>query len=492
MASANSLTAKDWFEQGYARKRAGDDAGALAAFRNSIKINPQVAAPWIGIAQLLEDNNQLEEARECLKRAVLADPNFLAARLCLARAHKNLGYVEDARRQYELALELAPDSAAAHFGLGQLFEDLGQPEQAAKAYRQGLSLDPSQYESLACLLDLGRYLDISAEINRAQSLLGRLGPQEKALIGYGLGKAYEQQKKYRAAFEAYEIANAARREVAGPFNRKAFDARVDRVLKLFSGDFFKRRQGWGEPSQCPVFIVGLPRSGTTLTEQILSSHPDCFGAGELNTLTDLATGTPDRLGKAEPSWPDCAPALTKRQTLELGRDYLLKSGLRAQRQFPRVVDKQPLNFWHLGLIAMALPNARIIHCKRDIRDCGFSIFSHNFNAQQSWSTDLEDIAHYWRGYQRLMQHWATVTDLRILDLNYEETVFELNGVARSLVDFLDLPWDDRVVRFHENDRAVQTPSRWQVRQPVYKSSMARWRHYEGQLAPLAKLVERSE
>lgn len=489
MVAPKALTAKNWYDRGYELKRGGDFTNALDAFRQSIKLNPRVAAPWIGLADLLSVNNQLEDARKCLSCAVTADPKHLLARQQLALAHQRLGYVEDARREFGNALKLDSNSEVTHFCFGQLLEDLGEPQEAANAYRKAMRLSPTKHDALANLLGLGRHVDISEELEQATVLLNTLPPREQAVLGYGLGKAQEQRKNYDAAFNTYQIANGARRKEAGLFDRNAFDARIEQMISLFSAEFFKARQVWGNPSKRPVFIVGLPRSGTTLTEQIISSHPDCFGAGELNTLTDLATGTPDILGKAEQSWPSCAPNLNQQQVVALGQDYLDQSGLRAPAEFLRIVDKQPLNFWHLGLIAIALPNASIIHCKRDVRDCGFSIFSHNFNLQQSWSTDLDDIAHYWRGYQRLVRHWVSVTNLRILDVCYEDTVSNIAENSKALLEFLGLPWDDRVLAFHKNERAVQTPSRWQVRQPLYTSSMARWQHYEGKLGPLLNLPE---
>lgn len=482
--SSHILTAKGWFEQGNEHKRDGNFAAALDAFRQSIKLDGRMAAPWMGLAQLLETNSQFEDARSCLQRATLADPKNIIALSNLALIHKKLGYVDDAKAAYERALTLNPKSSAIHFGMGQLQEDLGLPDAAAKAYRMALTLDPSLGEPLANLLGLGRHVDISKEIEVAKCRLRNEDDRNQALIGYGLGKAFEQKRQYSEAFEAFAIANNARRDLSGQFDRKAFDKRIEEMMRIFSASFFKQRRGWGDPSQRPVFIVGLPRSGTTLTEQIIGSHPNCFGAGELNTLTDLATGTPDRLENAEITWPSCATDLDEEHVSALGEDYLDQSALRAPDGVQRIVDKQPLNFWHLGLIAMALPNARIIHCTRDIRDCGLSIFSHNFSLQQKWSTDLDDIAIYWHGYRKLMEHWNEVAGLEILEVSYEDTVSDVECQARRLLSFLDLPWNPNVLDFHKNDRAVQTPSRWQVRQPVYQSSKARWRHYNEQLGPL--------
>ena len=242
------FSAKDWFEHGNQCQRTGDLPGALEAYRRSIKCHPRAAAPWIGLAQVLAANGQHEDAKQCLQHASQAEPRHLLARQQLAHAHKDLGELQAAQREYHAALELAPRSAATHFGLGQLYEDLGHPEQAAAAYRQALALEPSQRAPLANLLGLGRYVDISAELTQAQTILTQLQPRAQALVGYGLGKAYDQQQQYAKAFEAYAIANAARRTAFGPFQRHNFDTRIDSMISVFSERFFNLRQHWGDPS----------------------------------------------------------------------------------------------------------------------------------------------------------------------------------------------------------------------------------------------------
>ena len=491
-AISNKQSAKDWFEKGNTHMRTGNLAGAMHAFKQSIKFNPHVASPWLALAHILDTNFQYNDARQCLLNATQAQPKHVQARQKLALAHKKLGYVEAAKNELNKALELAPDSATNYFLLAQLYEDLGRSQQAADAYRKSLSIQPERYDALSCLLGLGKDVDIDNDIHTAQQQLNHLNNQDKALVGYGLGKAYEQKKQYDNAFQTFQCANKARQQVSGKFDPDAFDKRIEHMLTLFSAEFFSARKGWGNTSSQPVFIVGLPRSGTTLTEQILASHAQCFGAGELSDLSDLATGTPNRLNDNSVSWPDCANTLNAQHTSAIGNEYLTRAAARAPRESLRIVDKQPLNFWHIGLIAMALPNAKIIHCIRDIRDCGYSIFSQNFSLQQTWSTDLAHIAHYWRGYKKLMQHWQQVTKLEILQVDYAQTVNEQELQSRRLLDFIKLPWSDSVLQFHTAPRAVQTPSKWQVRQPIYRTSSARWRHYQAHLEPLIHAYDQAQ
>ncbi|MEM7661454.1 MAG: sulfotransferase [Pseudomonadota bacterium] len=479
-------SARAWFEKGERLRGEGNTPGAFDAYRKSLKLNPNVAAPWVGLARLLDGNQQPKEALECLKRAADAEPHNLVASIKLAQSFLGIGQVENAKQEYNRALSIDDRSPDAYFGLGRLHEDAGAPEEAAEAYRAALKLKPCHAEALANLLGLGRYVDVSDELAAAQSNINDIDDPAAALIGFGIAKELDRRGEFDTAAKVLISANGARQREAGLFNREHFDQRIQTLIDVFSESFFKDRLGWGHSSNMPVFIVGLPRSGTTLTEQIIGSHPTCFGAGELGVLADLSTGTPDRLGRAEPPWPKSAPELSEKQVSDIGREYTDELRNIADSSVRYVVDKQPLNFWQLGLVALALPNARIIHCVRDIRDTGLSIFSQNFHVDQRWSADMEDIGYYWRGYRRLMQHWTLVSRLKIIDVHYEDTVTDVETQACNLLQFLDLPWDDRVLLFHENDRAVQTPSRWQVRQPVYSSSKAKWRNYESLIEPLAE------
>ena len=484
-----STAGRDLYDRGLACEQAGDATGAFEAYRQSAKSNPRVAAPYVGLARILHRNHQRAEALACLERAAACEPRNAAIRVLLGRNLSQDGKLEEARRQFEVALLLDDRADGAAIGLGAVFEDLGNRAAAAGAYRRFLHAEPDAAEGLAGLLGVAEGEDLATALDVAQARVGAAQDPDAARIGYALGKAFARLGRHDDAFAAWAAANAARRRAAGPFDRGAFDARIDRMIEIFSKDFFAARSGWGEPSGRPVFVVGLPRSGTTLAEQVLAGHAQVYGAGELDLLTDMATGTPHRLGRPEPSWPDAALELDARHVAAIARDHLGRLDDLSPDGAARVIDKQPLNFWHLGLVALALPNARVIHCTRDIRDGGLSIFSEDFTPEQRWATDLDDIAHYWRGYRRLMAHWAAATSLQIADVRYEDVVSDLEGQSRRLLQVLDLPWDPAVLRFHEHDRAVQTPSRWQVRRPLYSSSAGRWRAYEHHLGPLTSLVD---
>ncbi|WP_324743638.1 sulfotransferase [Tsuneonella sp. CC-YZS046] len=438
----------------------------------------------MGLARILSRNHQRAEAIACLERAVGCEPRNAVIHVLLGRMLTQDGRLEEAKGQFEIALDLDDQADGAAVGLGGVYEDLGERGAAAEVYRRLVQARPFHAEGLAGLLGVAEGDVLEAAFSIARDGLRAAPDADAALIGYALGKALAGLGRHDEAFAAWSAANAARRRAAGPFDRDGLDARIDRLVEIFSRDFFAARRGWGDPSERPVFIVGLPRSGTTLTEQILAGHPAVHGAGELDLLTDMATGTPDRLGRSDPSWPETALELEARHVAAIASDHLGRLDRMASGTASRVIDKQPLNFWHLGLVALAVPNARIINCIRDIRDCGLSIFSENFTPEQRWATDLGDIASYWRGYTRLMDHWRSATDLRILDVRYEDLVANLEGQSRRLLDFLGLNWEPSVLRFHEQDRAVQTPSRWQVRRPLYNSSSGRWRAYERHIGPL--------
>jgi len=469
---------KQFYEKGITYEASGKIPEAFDAFRKSAKANPYAAAPYIGLARIMSRNHQRSDAIKCLKKAVSCEPKNAEIKSILARTLAETSKLDESRLVYQLALDNDPHSLSAMQGLAALSEDMGLRNDAVSLYQKILSLYPDNSDALVGLLSVAKGDVLTTAISLAKNCLKKTDNRDTAIISYALGKVLSKTGENKAAMIAWKQANNARQATAGIFNREAFDHRINELIDIFSASYFNERHFSGNDSEKPVFIVGLPRSGTTLTEQILAGHSDIFGAGELDVLTDLATGIPDRLRNSTSAWPKVCKELNQEKFELIAQDHLLRLASIAPADSLRVIDKQPLNFWHLGLIATTLPNARIIHCRRDIRDCGLSIFAENFTPQQRWSTSLDDIVYYWQGYQRLMAHWLKVSGLQIIEVDYENVIEDLPGQSKRLLEFLGLPWDDSVLAFHETERAVQTPSRWQVRKPLYPTSKGRWQVHE--------------
>jgi hypothetical protein len=310
------------------------------------------------------------------------------------------------------------------------------------------------------------------------------GDEALALIGYGLAKYHDRRKHHAEAARAGLLANAARRRRMGGLDRAALVARIDGIVEHYTRDFFASRRHWGCGSRQPVFIVGLPRSGTTLTEQILASHPMLHGAGELPDLSSLAA----RTAGSEAPWR-AGLLLDEAQTRNCAQDYLLALREGAASGALRISDKSPLNFFQLAFAAVLFPYAMVVHCVRDARDNALSIWMENFNPDQRYATDFADLAFHRAQYLRLMAHWQRHLPLALHDVRYEATVADLDTTAHGLIEFLDAPWDPACLAFHTHARAVQTPSRWQVRQPIYTGSVERWRHYAPYLPALEQAFE---
>jgi tetratricopeptide (TPR) repeat protein len=334
-----SATGRELYDQGVACEQAGDAAGAFEAYRLSAKADPGIAAPFVGLARILGGNHQRGEAIACLERAIACEPRNAVIRVMLGRILSQDGKLQRARRELEEALRLDSAADTAAIELGAVCEDMGDRDEAAAVYARLLKARPGHAAALAGLLGVADADALEAAIGAAAPILQAGDDRDAAAVAYALGKALARRGRDDEAFAAWDAANAARRRAAGPFDRAAFDARVDVMIEIFTADFFAARRGWGDPSQRPVFIVGLPRSGTSLTEQVLASHPAVFGAGELDILTDLATGTPDRLGRLDLAWPQTAPALGQQDVAAIAVEHLARLAALAPGDAQRVIDK---------------------------------------------------------------------------------------------------------------------------------------------------------
>lgn len=481
---ADRRHADSWHNLGTALKKLGDHRAAFSALKTALQLEPTRAESYVNLGNLLIEAGQLEDAVECFERAAHHDPKLAAARSRLAEQLSQQGDVHKAETLFRQAVGLNPDQVQGWFGLGRTLEDLGDADNALACYRQVLQRRPDHSQALGQYFALIREDSPADLLEYARAALNEpsVADEVKALIGYGLAKYHDRRNELAEAAVAGSTANAARRRAAGPLKRDRLRARIDGLIATYDRDFFANRRRFGVGSDQPIFIVGLPRSGTTLCEQILSSHPMIHGAGELPDLARLSTRA---LEDGElPPW-QAALQLTEPKSLDLAAQYskALRNG--APKGSLRITDKSPLNFFQLAFAALLFPNARVIHCKRDARDNAFSIWLENFNPDQGYATDFHDLAFFHAEYQRLMSHWYRALPLPILDVQYEDTVRDVEAQARRLLAFVDVPWDDRCLDFHRNERAVQTPSRWQVRQPIYSKSVGKWRQYAPHLTALS-------
>ena len=409
------------------------------------------------------------------------------------------GDVVGAAAAYRRALSLQPNDADAHNGLAQVLEEQGQPQQAVQHALAALHLRPDWAPMLFILAELaanGHYDFPEEQLQRIETRIGVPGtsPTDASLLHFALAMLREKRGAYDDAFDSYRQGNALvhglLKETGQAFDAQEHDGLTDRLIATFTPALFERVRGFGLDTEAPVFIVGMPRSGSSLVEQILSRHPRVFAAGELGDVGRLAAGLPARLGAPE-GYPRCVDRLDQPTAAAVAAEYLQGLARRgAPTGYPaaRVTDKAPLNFLHLGLLAALLPHARVIHCRREPRDVCLSCYLQYFR-ELNFTWDLGNLGRYYRAYERLMEHWRRVLPVQPLEVDYEQLVTQPEPMIRRLLAFCGLEWDDRCLRSHESRRPVQTQSKLQVRRPIYTTSVGRWRRYEAHLGPLRESLQ---
>jgi len=474
-----------WHNYGQALVTAGRlDAGA-SAFEQALRLAPDQAQSYESYAKALSAAGLHERATAVWQRGLAHFPKLELMYLGLGGALFEQSLLKESCEIFRKGTVALPDSPDLHMGLGQMLDDLGDKAGAEAELRRALQLRPGWAMPVEALLTLLRKDARDEDLQLARQILADplRPPQDHANAAFGLGKALDARGDHDGAFTAWNAANAARRRQAGPFDRETSARRVDRLIAQFSRAFLAARRQWGSDSRRPVFVLGMPRSGTTLVEQILAVHPDAHGCGELADLGRIAKELPKRIGTIQ-QWPEAAAALTPDVVRAASDDYLASVLKRYPTDAARLIDKAPNNFFHIGLIALLFPHARIVWCRRDPRDICVSIYSENFGLTQKQATDLADVGFFYKQHIRLMRHWQEVAAEQIYECRYESLIADFEPQAQRLVEAVGLPWDERCLRFHEADRAVLTPSRWQVRSPIYGAAVGRWKRYEKHLAPL--------
>lgn len=468
---------------GGALLEAGRIDEAETALRTAVATAPEDAGTWLELGNMYLVGRRFDAAVAALERATELAPDLAVAAINLGNALIETGRLDDAFASYRRALAADPENIEAHYNVFVVRRQQGDFATARQALDRVLELEPDHVEALAALGTLAKYAEEGEDAARMRRRLegGALTAPQRMSLHFGLGKLYDDLGRYDEAFEQYRSGNEIEHARLG-FDRAAHARLIDRIRAVFDAEFLAARADWGAGSERPVFILGVPRSGTTLVEQILASHPQFHGAGELRKLTEIAEALPVRL-ESELDYPEAAAALDRGTALALAEEYLEALGTHAG-EARRVSDKMPDNFLRLGLIAMLLPRARIIHCRRGALDACLSCYFQNFAGRHRFSTDLTDLGHYHHHYERLMAHWREVLPGRVLEVDYEAIVAGLEEESRRLVEFCGLDWDPRCLAFHETERPVRTASQWQVRQPLFTTSAGRWRNYDKHLAPL--------
>lgn len=447
---------------------------ALEAYRRAAQLDPDYVDAHYNTGAVLLLLNRPQEAMEPLERALSLEPAHADACNSLGAAYWALGDATNAMERYRAALSLDPGLAQAYGNIGNLLGENGRLEEAVQAFERAAELAPSHVEFLRHLM---AYKPTPQARARLEALEHQpLPPADRIELHFALGDACLAAGERRRSFEHFLAGNQLKRR------RTQYDeaAMLDYFRDLeaaFTAGAIGRLSGLGNPSEIPVFIIGMPRSGTTLLEQMLASHPLVYGAGELNEFSEAVQQTLTRTG-AGPWRPQTLAALPADAWSRTGLDYVAAVA-RLSPDAVRITDKMPANFLLAGPIHLALPHARIIHMQRDAVDTCLSCFSQLFTNDQPWSYDLAELGRYYRAYERLMAHWRRVLPPgRMLEVRYEELVSDFETQSRRVVEHCGLAWDDACLEFHKTQRPVKTASAAQVRRPLYTSSVARARSRE--------------
>jgi tetratricopeptide (TPR) repeat protein len=462
-------------------------ADAERLLRHALDQSAHHPLTWRGLGQALLVLGRLEEAQAAARRLVKIEPENPQSWITIATVATRLMRQEEALDAYEQAARLQPGEVRLRMSIGHIHKTLGRRHESEASYKAALTMDPGLAEAYWSLADLKNYAFSDPEIEAMIELLneGKIAPLQTAQLYFALGKAFEQRLRYAESFEYYARGNALRR-AAAPFDIEHFERRAARIRKVFDKPFFAGRAGSGDPSAAPIFIVGLPRSGSTLVEQILASHSRVEGTMELPNIINI-THQFDDMSADRDGYPETIDTAPIAVLTALGSRYLEETRpLRTGRE--HFTDKLPNNFSHIGLIHAILPHATVIDARRHPMDSCFSTFKQHFAEGQTFSYDLGDLGRYYRCYLSLMDHWDSVLPGKVLHVQYEDLVRDPEANIRRLLDACGLPFEDGCLAFHRTRRSVRTASAEQVRQPIYTSGVGYWRHFEKELEPLRQAL----
>ena len=454
--------------------------------RSLVRKMPEQSKWWLKLSSSLARQDQLVEAQEAVQQVLAIEPDLEEAQMLLGSIFARDNRFADALGQYDAVLQIKPDNIAALAQKGSALKTLGRQNESIQCLRRCMELDGNFGEAAWSLSNLKTYRFSDAEVATIKEVLAREKLRDKDAVhfNYALGKAYEHRQQWDKAFNAYQAANRVKQKSAA-WSADDFSAQVDQIIATFTPQLLQQHRNSGVDDSSAIFVLGLPRSGSTLQEQILASHSQVEGTRELPYIPWMA----QRLNRkphpmCRDNYPLGAAQLDADQWQLLGEQFLAQAKRHRQTDAPFFIDKLPNNFLYVGLILLAMPNAKIINTVRNPIDNCFGCFKQLWAEGQNFTYDLVDLGRYYRDYHRLMAHWQVLFGEQIYSVNYESVVADLETNVEALLSYCGLPMEEQCLRFHETERAVNTASSEQVRQPIYTSAVAYWKHFEDHLQPL--------
>jgi tetratricopeptide (TPR) repeat protein len=466
--------------------QAGAFEAAQALLRDCLSLAPGFVAALLKSGEVLTRLQRPAEAAEAYEKVLRLKPDHVRAKAALASVRARTGDYAAAAALYRELLDRQPESPGLWMSFGHVMKTTGRLEDSVAAYRRAAAIDPKFGEAWWSLANLKTVKLAEADLAAIEAALAAPDLDDKTRVNlhFALGKGLEDRRRFDAAFGHYADGNRIRR-AALDHDPDLLSAEVDSSIGLFTPEFFAGRRGAGAASSDPIFIVGMPRAGSTLIEQIVSSHSRVEGTSELPYIPALAREKLARDSRfAGLPYPRMLAEIEPEELQSLGEEYLRRAAAHRKTGRPLFIDKQPNNWREIGFIRLILPNARIVDARRHPLACCFSNFKQHFAEGQGFTYSLEDLGRYYRDYVRLMDHFDEAAPGAVHRVLHEDMVEDSEAEIRRLLDFLDLPFEPACLRFYENDRAVRTPSAEQVRRPINRGGMDRWQPFEPWLDPL--------
>ena len=459
---------------------------ATICFRRAIEVDSAYKAAQMGLARVLRKQGEYDEAVALVRKALSYDSKNPEMLIELGYALNDQGQLNQAITTYQKAIDIDPENGFAYKALGITLSDFGEIKDAEVSFRRAFELNPELPEVYRSLARNKKFTEYDDDIRTMEELYAKDGftDDQRMHLAFGLGKAYEDLKQYEKSMDFMIEANRLKWEMVDYSIERERDV-FENLKDIFSPDFFDKRSEIGNPDPTPIFVLGMIRSGTSLTEQILASHPEVYGAGELTDLSTLARQLCSQ--HSSQKLLDCLPSIEAEDLDNTAAKYI--EGLRRHSASAKhITDKMPQNFAFVGLIKLILPNAKIIHCRRDPMDNCLSIYKNYFADGQYYSYDMTALGQYYNLYTDLMKHWESVLPGFVYQSQYENLIADQETETRKLLEFCGLPWDDNCLSFHKTQRKVKTASNAQVRQPIYKDSVKLAERYGDKLKPLQDAI----